>query len=298
MTRLALKVDVDTYRGTCEGVPAMLADLGRVRVRASFFFSVGPDRSGRAVLRVFRKPGFLGKMLRTNAVRMYGFKTMLYGTLLPAPRIGRECEAVLRAVRDAGHEVALHAWDHVAWQDGLDRFSPERIREELEAGLGEFERIFGERPRAFAAPAWFCTDDAFEALDSLGLDYTSVSRAGAGPFYPEVRGRRLKTIDVPTTLPTLDEMLGVAGTTPENYVERLMSRYRPDATEVLTVHAETEGLACRELFRELLGRHVVRGVEAVTVGQVAEARRASSAPARRVTLGEVPGRAGQVVVPA
>jgi peptidoglycan/xylan/chitin deacetylase (PgdA/CDA1 family) len=298
-TKVALKIDVDTYRGTRDGVPAMLEDLARAKVKASFFFTLGPDRSGLAVLRVFRKPGFLKKMFRTNAAKMYGFKTMLYGTLLPSPMIARECEAVIRSVREAGHEVGLHAWDHVTWQDKLDRLSPERVRAELAAGMAEFERVFGARPRGFAAPAWFCTDDGFEALEALGFDYLSISRGSEKPYFPRIRGRRLATIEVPTTLPTLDEMLGVEGTTPENFNDRLLSRYRPGATEVLTVHAETEGLAYRGLFQDLLERHAAAGFEAVTVAEVARAALADGAPPERETrLGEIPGRAGRVVVAA
>ena len=119
VTRVALKVDVDTYRGTFAGVPAMLDDLAAAGVRASFFFTLGPDHSGRAIVRAFTKPGFLAKMWRTNAVSMYGWKTAFYGTVLPAPEIGRRCADVLRRCQSDGHEVGLHAWDHVAWQDRL-----------------------------------------------------------------------------------------------------------------------------------------------------------------------------------
>ena len=51
---IALKVDVDTLRGTREGVPRLLALLKRVGAGATFFFSLGPDHTGRAMLRVFR----------------------------------------------------------------------------------------------------------------------------------------------------------------------------------------------------------------------------------------------------
>jgi peptidoglycan/xylan/chitin deacetylase (PgdA/CDA1 family) len=298
-TKVAIKVDVDTYRGTKDGVPAMLEDLARAKVKASFFFTLGPDRSGMAVFRVFKKKGFLGKMFRTNAAKMYGWKTMFYGTLLPAPRIGRECADVIRSVRDAGHEVGLHAWDHVRWQDDLAKLAPERVRSELAQGVAEFERIFGARPRGFAAPAWFCTDDGFAALDDLGFDYLSISRGPEAPFLPRAGARALKTLEIPTTLPTFDEMLGRDGTTPENFNDRLLARYRPGATEVLTVHTETEGLAYRGLFQDLLARHEAAGFETVTVAEVARAALAAGPPpSREVGLGEIPGRAGRVVVAA
>src|SRR5882724_147417 len=293
-TRVVLKIDVDTYRGTQDGIPAMLADLAEFGVRASFYWSVGPDRSGRAIFRIFTKPGFLQKMVRTNAAKMYGWKTALYGTLLPAPRIGRRCAGVLQSARDAGHEVGLHAWDHVTWQDRLHRMKPQAVAATLDRGMAAFAEIFGSRPRGFAAPAWFMTDDAFFALEARCFDYLSVARGAAPPFYPRVRGRVLQTLEIPTTLPTLDEELGRDGITPETYVDRLVERYRPGETEVLTVHAETEGLAYRQLFRDLLARHRQIGIETITAAQFAAEWR-DKAVARDVYMAEIPGRAGAVV---
>ena len=81
---VALKVDVDTRAGMAEGVPRLRRMLNDRGIPATFFITFGPDNSGKAIRRIFR-PGFLSKMLRTRAVRMYGWKTMLYGTLLPPP---------------------------------------------------------------------------------------------------------------------------------------------------------------------------------------------------------------------
>ena len=105
---LGLKVDVDTLRGYREGVPNLLGLLEELSVKASFFFSMGPDNSGKALVRVFR-PGFLEKMRRTSAVSTYGWRTLLYGTLLPAPLIvesapgikdGEKLRRAFAAVRD------------------------------------------------------------------------------------------------------------------------------------------------------------------------------------------------------
>src|SRR3954471_1630091 len=102
--KLALKIDVDTLRGTREGVPQLLKLLDKHGVQATFLFSLGPDHTGRAIKRVFRR-GFVGKVRRTSVVKHYGVRTLLYGTLLPGPDIGKRAAGVMQGVRDAGHET-------------------------------------------------------------------------------------------------------------------------------------------------------------------------------------------------
>src|SRR6266851_6413500 len=104
--KLALKIDVDTYRGTREGVPALIDILKRHGAGATFLFSLGPDHTGRAIKRALR-PGFMQKVGRTSVVSHYGIRTLLYGTLLPGPDIGKRCAPILRSVRDAGFEVGI-----------------------------------------------------------------------------------------------------------------------------------------------------------------------------------------------
>ena len=77
--RLALKVDVDTDRGTREGIPNLVADCQAVGAPACFLFSLGPDQTGRAITRIFR-PGFFQKVSRTSVVEIYGVRTLLNGT--------------------------------------------------------------------------------------------------------------------------------------------------------------------------------------------------------------------------
>ncbi len=63
MRLLALKIDVDTYRGTRVGIPALVEALQRHGANATFLWSLGPDHTGRAIKRVFR-PGFMKKKCR------------------------------------------------------------------------------------------------------------------------------------------------------------------------------------------------------------------------------------------
>jgi hypothetical protein len=86
--KLALKVDVDTFQGTRKGVPRLLELLKKHDAGATFLFSLGPDHTGRAIKRAFRR-GFVAKVSRTSVLSHYGLRTLLYGTLLPGPDIGR-----------------------------------------------------------------------------------------------------------------------------------------------------------------------------------------------------------------
>src|SRR5882672_6461748 len=130
MRTIALKVDADTWRGTREGVPRLARLLQHANAAATFLFSLGPDHTGRALRRIFRR-GFLAKVRRTSVVSHYGLPTLLYGTLLPGPMIGRLSRVEMREVMHQGFEVGVHAYDHVKWQDGVARASLEWTRRQM-----------------------------------------------------------------------------------------------------------------------------------------------------------------------
>jgi undecaprenyl phosphate-alpha-L-ara4FN deformylase len=203
--QLALKIDVDTYRGTREGVPRLVEALQRHHAQATFFFSLGPDHTGRAIKRVFR-PGFIGKVSRTSVVEHYGIKTLLYGTLLPAPDIGKNCADIMRMVKVAGFEVGIHCYDHIRWQDYVANRDAEWTRKELQLAVDRYTSIFGEPPHAHAAAGWQMNRHALRMMQNMGFKYSSDTR-GTHPFIPTWRAEIIACPQLPTTLPTLDELM-------------------------------------------------------------------------------------------
>jgi undecaprenyl phosphate-alpha-L-ara4FN deformylase len=291
---VALKVDVDTYAGTRDGVPRLLELLGRHGVRATFYFSLGPDRSGRAVFRVFTRKGFLRKMLRTRAPSVYGLRTILSGTLLPARDIGAAFGHVVRQAADLGHEVGIHAWDHVTWHDRLHRMPKETVRDHLARAAAAFAVALGRPARTSAAPGWTVSASSLEFQDELSLSHCSDCR-GIEPFFPVVGGRRFSALQIPTTLPTLDELLGENGIRPGNVNDHYLSRLQPELN-VHTIHAELEGGALAPVFEDLMEKLRSRGAGFATLAEVAEAAREKASTAEVRLLGKVPGRAGPVAV--
>jgi undecaprenyl phosphate-alpha-L-ara4FN deformylase len=291
----AIKVDVDTHVGLRDGAPRLLELFARHGVRASWFVSMGPDRTGRAVFRAFRQKGFLSKMIQSRAPGLYPLSTMLRGTLLPSIGIVEGQPDRLRAIEAAGHDVGLHGWDHVRWHDGLGAMSADAVEEEVGRAAELFEKILGRRPDCFAAPGWQCTAASLRATDRLGVRYRSDTR-GMGPYLPRAGSYESDVPELPTTLPTLDEILGRFGTEVEPLTSQYEGWIRDDALNVHTVHTEVEGAAHLAQLDCLLGRVRDRMRICTLAEALEEQKPVANWPRATVAPGELPGRGGKVAL--
>ncbi len=152
----------------------------------------------------------------------------------------------------------------------------------------------GRPPAATAAPAWITSDTALGLAERLGFKYASDTR-GSGPFRPIVGGKPSSLPQVPITLPTLDEALGREGATAEMFSKQILESLREDASNVLCVHAESEGRSYLPMLESLLDRALRLGWEIVPLEELL-ARQTGPLPGLPVTRGLVPGRAGQVSI--
>ena len=293
-SRVALKVDCDTEEGTREGVPRLIDILGARGIRATFFFTLGPDRSGVAIKRIFTKKGFVKKMLRSRAPSLYGWRTMLSGTLLPAPLIGERDAGVLRAAAKAGHATGVHGWDHVGWHDRLDAMSLEEIRSDYGRAHAEYLRIFGVPARSSAAPGWTVNARSLEVQEERSLLFTSDTRGGSY-FFPRAGDRVFRTLEIPTTLPTMDETLAWDELRSDDDQRRFF-REAARGTQVHTIHAEVEGRSKAALFSGILDDWLAAGVTFPLLSDLAREALAHHdlIPAREITRTTLPGRAGEV----
>jgi undecaprenyl phosphate-alpha-L-ara4FN deformylase len=292
--RLALKIDVDTDRGTRRGVPNLVADLQEFALPACFLFSLGPDQTGRAITRVLR-PGFFQKVSRTSVVKLYGVRTLLNGTLLPAPHIGERNGHIMRAVREAGFEVGIHCFNHYRWQDYLHTMTEPEVDWEYRAAATEFRRIFGVAAHTAGAAGWQSNARSRDAYERAGLLYASDTR-GTTPFFPRIGGRVFRTLEIPSTLPTFDELLGRPEYPDAAIVDHYLSLLQEDRPNVFTLHAEIEGMGRRELFRELLDACKRRKVQFIRLDDLARELLANreAIPVCDQVMAEIDGRSGLV----
>lgn len=293
---IAIKVDVDTERGTRVGVPNLLRLFEKYKIPATFLFSLGPDNTGRAIKRIFRS-GFLKKVSRSNVISIYGFRTLLNGIFWPGPHIGKLCAKIMQQTDQAGHEVGIHCYDHVRWQDNLHVWSKQEVIEEFKKACTEFKRIFSRPAKTAGAAGWQANANSLTAYDNENLLYASDTR-GTYPAFPKINGKIYKTLQIPTNLPTLDELLGRPEFPLSRMDEYYLSLLRDDIVNVLTIHAEIEGMKYLNFFENFLSKSKYQNVKFKTLNAVALEilNRSGEVPVINLTQGNVEGRSGKLAI--
>lgn len=228
-------------------------------------------------------------------VEHYGLRTLMYGVLLPGPDIGRKAAAEMRAVAEAGFETGIHTWDHVRWQDNVRQRDAAWTARQMGAAHARFVQVFGKPPVTHGAAGWQMNDHAFRQIDAWGMAYASDGR-GTHPYIPSIDGQPLKHVQLPTTLPTLDELIGVDGLTTDTVAGHLLKMTASDRDQVFTLHAELEGQKLAPIFEELLRGWRAQGHRLASMGDYHATLDHGTLPVQPVTWGEIPGRSGSLIV--
>ncbi len=280
MKRIALKIDVDTFRGTLSGVPALLALLQQNEASGTFFFSLGPDQSGRE------------KRL-SSLCRHYGLSTRLYGRLLPSPDIGKRCAETLCKVKNSGFEVGIHAWNRANWEQKIQQADNPWVESEMGKACTRFTEIFSETATAHGAAGWRMNRHALRLTQRLGFSYAADCR-GSHPFIPVIDGEIIACPQLPTTLPTLDEILILEpGNSPEQAADRILQLSNAIAGDhVYTLRAELEGMKFGSAIERLIAGWKDYGYQLVALRDIYSTLELKELPRHTIRFSEIPGREG------
>lgn len=292
---IGIKVDVDTDEGMKNGVPVLLQLFKKYDIKASFFVPMGKDHTGRTAKRVFTRKGFLKKAGRVGVVSTYGIKTLMYGLLLPGPEIARKNSALLARIIEEGHEAGIHGLDHVYWHDHIKQMNRERTKKELDNAFTAYREVVGNPPVSFAAPGWMINGHALRYFEENGVIYSSDTR-GAYPFFPVLGGTRFGVLQIPSTLPTLDEMVGIAGTDQDALTGHFLSLLT-DGLNILTVHTELEGKRWTGFLESFIQKTREQGYSYARLIDIAKnCKENTETPTCGIVYGRIEGRAGEVTL--
>ena len=287
--KLAIKIDVDSLRSTMIGVPRLAELLETQSAGATFLFSVGPDR-------MFRR-GMPGRLWRTKAIRDFDMPKFLYGSLIPGPDIGDRCAKTMRAVRDSGFETGVRAFDQNEWQHNIARRDTQWITRQMSLARLRYERIFGEPPQVHGAAGWQMNRNAYRHTQRLDFAYSSDTR-GTHPFIPVYQAEVITCPQLPTTLPTLDELIGRDGVDRNNIVQHVLGLTREPRSwgHVFTASAAFEGLRLLPEFEQLLRGWRQQGYDLVSLRDYVVSFDVLELPFHEVITGTVAGRPGTVAL--
>jgi peptidoglycan/xylan/chitin deacetylase (PgdA/CDA1 family) len=214
---------------------------------------------------------------------------------MPGPDIGRQGVAPMQQCQAEGHECGLHAWDHVYWQDNVRARDAAWTRAQMTRGYHRFCEVFGAPPAMHGAAGWQVNAHAFAQIDDWGMACASDGR-GQAPYRLAINGRACSHVQIPTTLPTFDELIGLDGVGEESVYLPLLARTEGDTDHVFTLHAELEGALLAPAFERLIDGWLAQGHRLVPVSALARTLDVARLPVKALAWGEVPGRSGELMI--
>jgi peptidoglycan/xylan/chitin deacetylase (PgdA/CDA1 family) len=262
--RIGLRISVATAHGAARAVPHLVELLKRHGAAATFYFNLGPDRRHR---------------------------------FLPAREVGARAKAGLATAREAGFEVGLYGWDATRWPHRIGSGDASWLESALSRACEAFEHLVGESPRTHAAPGWQTNRHVLRLTQRLGFHYAADTR-GRYPFMPVCEAELALCPQLPTTLPTLDELVDGGDARNETAYEPVLDATtgRDDTNHVFALRAELGATILASAFERLLEGWRARDCEVVALRTLFDSLELARLPRHVVKPHELASRAGTCAV--
>jgi undecaprenyl phosphate-alpha-L-ara4FN deformylase len=276
--RVALRVEVRTLRGLHEGLFNLMRLFSEHQVRASLFFPLGRDLSGRSPISAWRDRERLGLLPLT------------YGTLLVGPSLARAAAAPMALAAKEGHEVGLLGLSPRHWSHRLAHADARWVDRQFTRLWDTFVGAGGVAPTGLATPDWQINPQLLGQLTPGRYRFSTLSR-GKFPYFPVLQDVRSRVPEIPTTLPTVDELLQEPGVSIDNVHEHLYARSQRvlPAGHVFAASAESEGLGRLPLMEKLLVMWKGQDGSVRTLGDLLQEINVATLPHHQVGWGSADG---------
>lgn len=290
---LAIRIEVDSLAATRDNLPPLVEALQACGAGASFFINMGPDRAGKAVSKLFDIGSSKAQIkLNRSLARAHGW-ARLYGSLLPSPEIGKQAGDALRALQEAGFELGLLSWDRVQWAQQIAQADEAWVERHLHCASQAFEKLFGQPAKGLALPGWQANRAAFRLAQRMGFDYMSASR-GSLPHRAVLDGEPVSLTQLPTTLPTLAELISRPGEE-GSAVDALLARSErlPLTGQVFSLHLQRDAGKRLPLLRQLFAGWQAQGYELASLQRLHSVLKRDALPWHRVQAAPLAPFCGQ-----
>jgi undecaprenyl phosphate-alpha-L-ara4FN deformylase len=279
---IGLRVLVDSRKAMENGVQPLLQALKQFSALSTFFIVTGKEGNGESLFSLLN-PAFYNEIKRSLRLKCEGFSTAFSGLLaLPRP-VTKELNEITGQITGNGHDSGICGFSPSRWKSAVDGRNEDAIDLLYEYGISEYEEVFGQKAKAFAAPFFLCSNASIILEDDFNFDYASDCR-GIDPFLPVIDPRVFRTPQVPVTLPTIREWLASGQGDAKSFYDHVLKECQSQKYPVLEISPLFEGVAFKQEFSAFLASAADAGFHFASLRELLGVRLSDPAPLPRCTL--------------
>ncbi|MBM5570232.1 MULTISPECIES: hypothetical protein [Deefgea] len=265
MKLIALKIDVDNLSAIELGVPRLNQLLLERECGATFFWSLGCEKNGTFLRPARGLRRFPGAGLQALKAR-FGWRSLLRGSFLPSAALKKAALNAMKALQSSSFEHGVRPAQQYQWQQQIANWSPTATAQVLQDDIAQFSRLTGGQPVAFSTKSWQGNRGVYRAEQFAEFEFSSDTR-GATPFFPVSNAEVSRCMQLPVTLPMLEEIQPFSGA---DRVDVILALTSQQATfgHVYNVAADFEGVQAIDDFARLLDGWLAQGYQIVSLGEM------------------------------
>ncbi|MCU7958711.1 MAG: hypothetical protein KZQ58_01675 [gamma proteobacterium symbiont of Bathyaustriella thionipta] len=219
---VAIKIEVRHAQTALTALPGLLELFKTYDTRVSFAFAMQPFAGG-----------FLSGLL--------------------AGRAAKERQALCLAVKEAGHELGVLGYDADEWAKSASQRDARWVEKQMRLATHVYQELTATMPLFFSAPDGQMNAETSVLEQQHGFVYASDTR-GKTPFIPLSPAGESGCIQIPVSLPTIDEMLPQEAVTADNVHEHIYmeSQYPSPYGHVFAFDADRHGKTMLPFLEKML----------------------------------------------